>query len=199
MLDSGVAGSDDPNALTWEIAQNPPDTEVLVAAFAADCRYTPTVSFEDMDGTQSAKECEARAFDQNCAPDTFGCWSAAERCRDGCSAPCTSCTARCGDTCEGCKRDCDGGACARSCAVSRNACRVACLHRLHTCRTQDCQAALDTCDADAAARTRRQCPDCDALRACQQKAFDAKGDAAACAPKFPNNAAECLEWCSPEQ
>jgi hypothetical protein len=197
--DAGEEDEAEGDALPPEIAENPQDEQALIAAFARDCNHQVNVEFEDMNGTNDAGECSARAFDQNCSPDRFGCWDASEKCRDDCANPCQTCEAKCGSSCEACKTQCDGGDCLTTCAVGRNDCRISCLHRLQTCRSTDCQRELDACDADAQKRTTEQCPQCDELRDCLLAAMEASTEPAKCAAKFPRNAAECLEWCSPNQ
>ena len=186
-------------ALPSEVTENAPSTEALIAAFTADCHHHVTLTFEDMDGTHpDAGECDARMFDQNCSPDTFGCWEGVEQCRDACADPCHTCQSVCADRCDSCKSQCNGAAaCITACATSRVDCRVQCLGRLETCRTTTCDAAMSRCEAEAQVRLKRLCPDCDAITSCQLEASERDQDAKHCAAKFPHNAAECLDWCTP--
>ncbi len=194
-----VAAADDAlldGGLPWEASQNPPSPEALVAAYLADCHARVEVEFDDMDGPRKSVDCEALAFDQNCSPDVFGCWTGVEACKAGCAAPCNDCQAACADTCDGCKTGCDGGACATACAQSRVACRTRCLFALQDCRATTCSGAYEKCEADANARRERLCPDCAAITTCLGERHWDGGAAVDCLTE--GNIAECLEWCSPD-
>jgi hypothetical protein len=190
------AGEDAGPRMTYEAEQGSPPDEALLALYAANCHANVDLSFEDMDGSQDAGECEARMFDQNCAPDIFGCWDNAEKCRDACAKPCHVCQGACGTTCDACKARCDGGACVQECAKDRLQCRRTCLYSLQTCRTTTCDGVMAKCEADADARKQKLCPDCDALHTCLDEAFEKKTPPERCLKRFPKNGKECLEWCT---
>ena len=120
-----------------------------------------------------------------------------EKCRDGCASPCHTCQSVCADRCEACKTRCDGGTCITQCAQSRFDCRVQCLAELEACRTTTCEAAMRRCDAEAHRRLKRLCPDCEAIMKCELEVFEKDQDVKTCSAKYPNNAAECIDWCSP--
>jgi len=185
----------DGGELPWEVKEGSPPSAKIVATYLADCHADIEVTYDDMEGPQTKVDCTALAFDQNCAPDTFGCFEAVEGCRAGCADPCNACQSKCGDVCDGCKSACDGGDCLRACAEARAACRTTCLYAVQRCRADDCNALYSKCEADGAARTKKLCPDCEAMRTCMEARFEDGKPPDTCLT--PGNAKECLEWCSP--
>lgn len=178
---------------------SPPLGVDLVAAFTESCAYEVLAPFEGVDGPGTAPECVAQDFDQNCAPDQLGCWTAYEGCRTGCDTGCTGCAAACTRGCEDCKTACagraDGGACVRACATSRLLCRDTCMAMRTGCREAACPEAMTRCEADGAARRDRECTECAAFAACVNAHTT---DPGVCDRQFARMGAWCLGACQPD-
>ncbi|MCA9492019.1 MAG: hypothetical protein KC621_18930 [Myxococcales bacterium] len=165
----------------------------VVAAFVEDCAAVFTV---DDEGGGAADECTWREFDQNCAPDTFGCFDQGQACQDDCQPRCVGCQATCAGTCEDCKSACDGKgpACVRACAEKRAACRTDCMAGKEDCEGA-CQKAESTCYSDAQKELEKKCPRCGDLNACQYEKMSEGKEREDCLKEFPDHAAECLDLC----
>ncbi len=172
----------------------------LVAAYERDCAYVVMAPYEGVEGVGTAPECEAQDFEQNCAPDHFGCWAGFETCRTDCNTGCTGCGAACAQGCEDCKAACagrtDGGACVRACAASRLLCRDTCMANRRACSDTGCPASMKTCEADGAARRSRECPDCAAYERCVLDRFE--GAQIDCRAAYPKMGEWCLLPCTPD-
>jgi hypothetical protein len=169
----------------------------VIDAYLADCHHVFPSRIEfDVEG-DAGNECLAREMNQMCAPDFGGCWGQSEGCKTTCGGTCSGCQDRCGSTCDDCKSRCGADeACRRGCAQARALCRGGCLSGLTRCQNVDCEAAYTRCEAEHAAKVKKECPDCEALSACLAQ----DGPQAAkmlCKAKFPKNSPACVEWCSP--
>ncbi|MFO0598239.1 MAG: hypothetical protein U0228_23245 [Myxococcaceae bacterium] len=184
-----------PRELPYEVKQGAPDREKLVALFTEQCTREIEIEFDDMEGPRAGGECRTIAFDQNCAPDTFGCFDGVVKCRENCSEPCLKCQQACGTSCDGCKAKCgQDAACLKSCAEARADCWTNCLYDTQDCRAKACNAQYQKCEDDADARVKKTCPDCEKIRQCLLKSWYGDGGPAdACL--LPGNAKECFEWC----
>jgi hypothetical protein len=174
----------------------------LERAYLADCNHVNVIELEDMEGEKKGDECVLREFDQNCAPDIFGCWNKNQACRDACAKPCSDCQAACTTACGGCKSACagkpDADPCKQACAVKRADCREKCVARLTQCRENDCSKVEDDCQKEGIARRDKECgKDCAAFEGCIEKVLGGEGDEKGCIAKFPSFSQKCREWCSP--
>lgn len=169
----------------------PLSDDEAIARFADDCDFQIKRTLDTDVGEVTSSECDARNFEQNCAPDV--CFDALEQCRAECGQPCDACQVECGNSCNACKSTCDGGDCITDCATTRNECRTECLSKVESCREKKCEQESVDCRAEAAARIDEKCPDCDAIKTC----FRVAGEDTDCTLQFPNDASECFEWCNP--
>lgn len=179
-----------------------PDDGDPVAAYVADCHHRFTAPYDDMGDEKRDDECLAQDFDQNCAPDLYGCWQGLEACKKSCGQSCVSCQDRCADVCDSCKDRCakakQPSSCARDCAEARQACRLDCMGGRQSCVESACPAQEKKCEDDGEARKVKKCPQCAELESCLGALDLADPDASSkCAKKFPRNAKECLDWCAP--
>lgn len=181
-----------------EVVQAPP------SPYDTDCGHVFTAPYDEMGERGEKNECEARDFEQNCAPDLDGCWNAEETCKDACGKPtCLDCQAKCTAVCTDCKARGN-----KDCATTREACRQSCLKARDTCRDTTCPAEAKACTEKAEARRAALCPNCEALKTCLADRLygkDAQGKEwsvleqqanAACGKLTPNK--ECLKLCMPD-
>ena len=124
---------DDAAAAAAAAAANAKKTEAVKPGivgnpYETDCNYVFMAKFDNMGEEGEKNECEARDFEQNCAPDRDGCGEKKEKCKDACSQPCDACQAKCAATCTACKKGGDN----RACAEARDVCRQGCLTKLNT-------------------------------------------------------------------
>ncbi|MCB9683739.1 MAG: hypothetical protein H6735_01700 [Alphaproteobacteria bacterium] len=164
----------------------------VVAAYLEDCAAVFGVDGPD----SSDDECTWREFDQNCAPDPFGCFDQGEGCKDDCQPRCVGCQATCAGTCESCKSSCEGkgAACARACAEKRAACRDTCLAAKGTCEGS-CGEAEGRCYDEAEKKRAEKCPRCGDLNTCQYRKMSEGKEREDCLKEFPDHAPECLDLC----
>lgn len=169
-------------------------TDAVVAAYLEDCAAVFGVEDDVSDGSDD--ECTWREFDQNCSPDTFGCFDQAERCKDACQPRCVGCQAACAGTCEDCKSACDGKgpACARTCAEKRAACRDTCLGQKGTCEGA-CVDAEGECYREGQKKRTEKCPRCSELNDCEYRKMSEGKEREDCLKEFPDHAPECLDLC----
>lgn len=118
-----------------------------VEVFARDCRATLPATYWDMGEEKRGPECLALDIDQNCNPDTFGCYGDYEGCKVKCQPKCGRCQDECADTCDSCKAGCAAGdaACIKRCAEGRADCRGRCMKGLKICQNTDCATASNAC------------------------------------------------------
>lgn len=186
---NGLEGND---KLPYEVREGSPPAEKVLEAYLADCHADIEVTFDDMVDRQTKVDCDALAFDQNCSPDHFGCWDAEQKCQAECADPCKTCQTKCGDVCDTCKTKCTGDECKTVCAQERADCRLECLYKVQTCRSDTCNAKYQACEDEGNAMKQRLCPECSAISECLMKT-GGEGERGACLPE--GNAKECLEWC----
>lgn len=146
-----------------------------------------------------SNECTWREFDQNCAPDAFGCWGKGEACRDACHQPCVDCQAACTGSCDTCKSGCNGdAACVRKCAETRANCRATCMTAHENCTHGPTCATVESECAEAGEKEKAaKCPNCSEIEQCITEGWNTTGadPTAACKAKYPANAEECWTWC----
>jgi hypothetical protein len=182
-----------------------PTREILERAYLADCSYSHETSVDDPStegGTKKGDECVVREFEQNCAPDRFGCWDKAETCKNACAKPCSDCQTKCASSCNDCKATCKGkpnaDACMKGCASSRADCRNGCIQSLAECRSKSCEKMEIDCMTAGETQVKKECGEaCDGYRACIEASFGGDGDEASCKKKFPKLSEKCREWCVP--
>ncbi|MBX7099280.1 MAG: hypothetical protein K1X89_16325 [Myxococcaceae bacterium] len=179
-----------------------PDDGDPVAAYVADCHHRFTAAYDEMGEEKRDDECLAQDFDQNCAPDVYGCWNALEACKKDCGQGCVSCQEKCAGGCDTCKERCakakQPSSCARDCAEARQACRQECMGGRQSCVDGTCPAKEKKCEDDGEAKKAKKCPQCAELESCLSSLDLGDPDAAAkCGKKYPRNAKECLDWCAP--
>lgn len=166
----------------------------VVAAYLEDC--AATFGVEDPDFGNSDDECTWREFNQNCAPDTTGCYDRSEQCQDGCQPSCQGCQARCAGVCEDCKSGCEGKGpgCERTCAENRATCRQTCLEGKTTCEST-CGTAEQDCYQKAQKEKEAKCPHCSELNQCEYRKMGEGKEREECLQEFPDDPPECLDLC----
>lgn len=199
LLGFGLAcgGLDAPEEETITIVPDDP----VVAAYLADCGHTFSVDAGDPGMAEGAdNECTFVEFEQNCAPDSFGCWDKGQQCISECGAPCVDCQSACASTCESCKSQCGGDAtCQVNCASARATCRTTCMTGLETCKTDTCREVESACYREGQALMKTNCPGCQAYKSCLEDVwFRGKGEAEDCNPKLTSTDERCKQWCVPE-
>jgi hypothetical protein len=186
------------------VAPAPSDVAVaidpkVVDAYVDSCLHVFPANIDpQFSENDPSNECTWREFDQNCAPDQFGCWTKGETCRDACHKPCTDCQATCSGACDGCKAQCHDDACVRKCAEDRARCRNTCMTAHEGCTTGPTCANLEqACDAEAEKQKAAKCPDCANIEECITEGWNRTGadPTESCKVKFPGNAEECWSWC----
>lgn len=175
-----------------------PTRDEVVQAFQKDCHATFEVTAFEYDEPKKVPECEARDIQQNCNPDTFGCFAGLETCEIACAKPCKRCQSTCGASCDGCRATCKPGdaACVRRCAEARADCRDTCVASASKCTGETCPRAAQACSLNNEQRVRLECPhsDCDAFRNCVEGG-DPSQTEPRCARKFPSMSAFCRSAC----
>jgi hypothetical protein len=179
-------------------ATTSPDGASTRAMFAEDCHAVPWRVVEDVDsatGLARRDLCRAESFDQNCAPDFFGCWTGRESCRAECGSNCLDCESRCGASCMDCRAACSAGdeACLTACGEARADCFEGCAAALDRCKDETCQEGYSRCEAGGRSARQRVCGKvCDKLARCLESA-----DYDSCRARFPKADPRCFEWCLP--
>jgi hypothetical protein len=179
-------------------ATTSPDLPAQRAMFADDCHAVPwRVVDDETSSTGLARRdvCRADGFDQNCAPDWFGCWEGRVGCRAACGSSCVDCESSCGGACVDCRAACapDDDACRAACGVARADCFEACAQALDRCKDETCAEAYTSCEARGEADRRRICgKTCEKLAACLESS-----DYERCRARFPKADPRCFEWCLP--
>jgi hypothetical protein len=185
----------------------PPSRAKLLEAYAASCDYQVRFHLYEDSGElakTATPECSAREFEQNCAPDRYGCWDNLEKCKDACAAPCHQCEASCVSSCASCKTTCEKDAdpkkCAHECANKRLGCRDGCVKALDTCRTVTCPKDETACNQAGEAKVAKECgKDCKAFSDCViATVFEGDGKVEDCQAKFPKLSENCRNWCLPD-
>lgn len=179
-------------------ATTAPDAAQLRALFLGDCHAVPWRVVDDETSTTGLARrdvCRAEGFDQNCAPDFFGCWAGRESCRAECGSGCLDCESRCGGACMDCRAACsaDDEGCLEACDEARADCFDACATALDRCKDETCQEGYTRCEAGGEVDRKRVCGKvCDKLMRCLESA-----DYDRCRARFPKADPRCFEWCQP--
>lgn len=179
-------------------ATTSPDGAEIRAMFASDCHAVPWRVVDDVSSTTGLARrdlCRAEGFDQNCAPDFFGCWTGREGCRAECGSSCLDCESRCGGLCMDCRAACaaDDDACVAACGEARADCFEGCASALDRCKDETCQDGYKRCEAGGESDRRRVCGKvCEKLTRC----LDSE-DYDRCRARFPKADPRCFEWCQP--
>lgn len=180
-----------------------PSREALIGHYLEDCGYTALLSIDDPDaasGISDKPECEAMAWEQNCAPDLFGCWDKLMDCKAACKVPCGSCQAKAASACNKCKAACKTGpSCLRACAEARVDAREGCLEAADACRGKACPAAEAKCMSEGEAKVKKVCgKDCERYKSCASELMN-KGtfEYDLCKKQFSQLPADCFTWCDP--
>jgi len=172
-----------------------------VQAFVKDCHANLLAPAWDESGEErNVPECEALTLQQNCNPDTYGCYGGYQSCQLACQPTCTKCQGTCATTCDDCKSTCNGDkACTRKCAEGRADCRDRCLKGRRECQGPQCDAASVTCESnglDRASRCDRAA--CTAYVECRDAQEDYETVEKVCAPKARTLDAFCMGVCEME-
>lgn len=177
-----------------------------VDAYVSDCQATFKGLAWEYEEEKKVAECLMLDIEQNCSPDSFGCYGDMERCQRDCQPRCTDCQSTCAGSCDDCKSACDQGdrACLRKCAEARADCRGRCLKGLRQCQDEDCSRASKECMAQGAKRVKGCDSDkCDAYFACLDSDLDGGGDweeaMAACTSKLEGIGDFCERVCLMER
>ncbi len=157
-----------------------------IDAFVKDCHATLMASAFVYEEEQKVAECNALNVDQNCNPDTFGCFGDLDACQQACQPVCGNCQNSCATTCDDCKGSCPAGdsACIRKCAEGRADCRGRCMNGLRQCQGQTCSRASGECMSVAVKRLRGcDASKCDDYIACYDEQEDYELAPKVCKPK----------------
>ena len=180
-----------------------PTRDFLIAHYLEDCGYTALLTIDDPDsasGLSDKPECEAMAWEQNCAPDFFGCWDQLMECKAACKTPCGSCQASAASVCNKCKAACKtGDACLRGCAEARADARDRCLESADVCRSKACPAAEAKCMRAGEAKVKKVCgKDCERFKSCAAELMNKETfEYDLCKKQFSELPADCFTWCDP--
>ncbi len=169
-----------------------------VEAYAKDCHANLLATEWDEGEEAKVPECEALNIEQNCNPDTFGCYGAQETCQKACQPVCTRCQDTCATGCDDCKATCKGdAACVRKCAESRADCRDRCLRGKRECQGPQCETALLICGNDGFKRASRcNSEACNEFIECRDAQEDYEKVDKICGPKVKGKLDDfCLSVC----